>query len=76
MGKAAREFHVFTIARERHREVLNLNFCRKSNVIFVFLSQSICRQTAAFFVNPFIVGERTADQDFGVDFIAFNSHNL
>ena len=67
---------VFAAAREGDGQVIDANFGGGDDVRFVFLRQRFGREAAAQLVNTLIVGQRSADGDFGEYLHALNFHDL
>ncbi|BBG30680.1 cation transport ATPase [Zymobacter palmae] len=61
-------FHVSSRTREGDRDVVDAQFDGRLHVDLVFLGQCRSGQTAALLVDPFVVGQLAANQDFAVYF--------
>ena len=67
-------FHISGVFRKTHRHIVSLKAHRGFDVFHVFGGQRRCSQSAALFIDAFVVGQLTAYFDDGVHL--FTLHRL
>ena len=75
IAQLARHFHVCRAFGEAHRHVVSLEGHGGFDVLHVFGGKRWCRQTAALFVDAFVVGQLAAHLHCGVYLLAFDDVN-
>src|SRR6202011_620890 len=72
----ARFVHVGGIAGKRHRQVIDLQGSRGTNVVPVLVRQGAGGQPAALAIDALVVAEFAADQDAGADARSLHAEDL
>ncbi len=75
IGELTRHFHIGGIFWKTHRHIVGLKAHRRFDVFHVFGSQCRRSQSAALFVDAFVVGQLSADFDDGVHLLALHRFN-
>ena len=75
IGELTRHFHIGGIFWKTHRHIVGLKAHRRFDVFHVFGSQCRRGQSAALFVDAFVVGQLSADFDDGVHLLALHRFN-
>ncbi|MOA30167.1 hypothetical protein D3C78_1512320 [compost metagenome] len=76
LHQATSQVHIRGVAWKRDSQVIHLHVCSRLDIGEIFFGQRRCRQSTAFAIDPLVVGERPAYQDFTDQLRRFDFQNL